>query len=118
MFFTFFVGLVIVMYIISTLWITPKTNEMFSEIWSEEEHPKIKRETQERLNDLFVDGDIPAETALVIAAREESIEEKELLAMFGALDAKDLKAILRARGPTRVVDIFKVLDGISKRGMR
>jgi len=118
MFTLFFFLLVLFIYTIATLVVTPKTNKMFSSIWSEEEHPLIKRETQERLNELFVDGDVPAETGLIMAAKEQNVEEEELLAMLGAINASDLKRIVKSKGAARVMDLYKVLDAASKIGMR
>jgi len=92
----------------------------FSFIWSEEEKPIIKREVQERLEDLFVDGDVPDETALVMAAKEANMDEQELLNMFNAVSPKDLKRIMTGRD-NKLMKLYKVLDMLgsaNKRGMR
>jgi len=73
----------VVVFIIAMSYVlSPILNRFFSMIWSEEERPMVKKETQDRLNELFIDGDVPDETGLIMAAKEQGVEEEELLAMF------------------------------------
>lgn len=104
-------------FVIAILYVGPAANKFLSHIWSEEELPVVKRETKERLDELFIDGDVPEETAVLMTATEENMEEKELLEMFQAVDAKDLKSIVTSKG-SKFSLIFGALDKIGKKNMR
>lgn len=111
-------GLVIAMWLIATFILTPIVNKWFAAIWAEEERPMIKRETQERLNELFVDGEVPEEVGLVMASKEQGIEEQEMLALYNAVNAKDLSRIVRHKKEDQVTELFKFLDKLSKINMK
>ena len=116
--FIFIFCVVSLMVIVAELVFAPWVNESFSKIWAEEERPIIKRDTQERLQELFLDGDVPEETAVLMAAKEQNMEEEELLAMFNAVNARNLANIFKSKGPSRIGSVLRVIDGISKKGMR
>ena len=73
---------------------------IFSKIWSEEPHKAVTRETVERLAGLLLENGTPEDTAVLIAAREQGISERELLNSFGADDAKELVRILSSKNPS------------------
>lgn len=114
-----FLALLLGVIVISTAWLTPLFNKLFSFIWSEEEKPIIKREAQERLNELFVDGDVPEETAAVMTATEENMEERELLEMFRATSPKDLKRIITSKDKgSLIANAIITFDQASRKNMR
>ena len=117
----FLLGIIIIFpaLAVGCFWIGPKLNKMFSWIWREEEHPLVKRETQERLKELFVDGTVPNETALIMAAKEQGVEEEQLLAFYGAMNANDLRNIVMCQDTIGLLKIFgNICNRSTFKGMR
>ena len=90
---------------------------VFSRIWSEE-RPVVAREAIDRIKELCIDGDIPEETAVLMAAQEQNLTEQEMLVAFSAKDAKELVAILTNKKSGFANLLLKKLTHIDRVGMR
>lgn len=111
-------GLIVIGVIAFGLFVlAPLTNKLFAYIWSEDETPVVQKETKERLDELFVDSDVPEETAVLMTAVEQNIDEKKVLEMFGAMNAKDLKNIMASKN-SGVMRVLGILDKASKKNMK
>jgi len=84
-----------------------KTNWFFSKIWSEKE---INKDTRKRLKELSVDSDVPEETALLIASKEQKLKEEELIRAFNALDAKDLAKMIKGNKRDMLSNLITAMD--------
>jgi hypothetical protein len=91
---------------------------IFSKIWCEEPRKQVARETIDRLKELMVDGDVPEETALLMVAKEQEIEAKDILQSFDADDAKELIQLLSAKNPSFSSFLFKSIRNLPKKNMR
>ena len=91
---------------------------IFSKIWCEEPRKQVARETIDRLKELMVDGDVPEETALLMVAKEQDIEAKDILQSFDADDAKELIQLLSAKNPSFTTYMFKRMRDLPKKNMR
>jgi hypothetical protein len=82
-----FAGFVYTIYVMNK-YTCPWANKFFSMIYNENHTDRM--EVVQRIKDLYVDGDVPAESALLMAATESGKSEKEILNAFGAMNAIDL----------------------------
>ena len=90
----------------------------FSKIWREETRPVVAREVIDRLKELCVDGDVPAETAVLMAAQENDVSEETMLAAFNADDAQELIKILSSKKPNFVPMLLKKMVNLDRKNMR
>ena len=90
----------------------------FSRIWQEETRPLVAREVIDRIKELCVDGDIPEETAVMIAAKEHDVSEATMLEAFNAEDAKELVRILSSKKPNFFPMIMKKVLANDRKNMR
>jgi hypothetical protein len=84
------------------VYLLPVTNKLFSMIWMD----PTERQRQEilvRLKEHHVDGGVPEETAVLMAAKEFSTTEKNLLKAAELFSAADVKALLT--GKRNVLDV-------------
>ena len=91
---------------------------IFSRIWSEETRPAVAREAIDRLKELCIDSDVPEETAILMAARENGVTEREMLASFNAEDAAELMRMLSGRRPNFGAILLKKMKNMDRVGMR
>lgn len=56
--------------------------EVFSRIWSEETKQVIAREAIDRIKELCIDGNVPEETAVLMAAKEHGLDTHQLFSNF------------------------------------
>ena len=80
-------------------------------IW-EPETNKVRKETVKRLRELYVDQDIPAETAVLMTTSEEGITEEELYSAFRAIDANDLMDIITSTKKSRLTMALRLMRKI------
>ena len=99
----------------------PPINAMFALIW-EDPRERQRRMVLKRLKELHVDGNVPAETAVLMASQEISATEADLRAAAGLFSASEIKSVLRGeRSLLRVVSdsIQKtLLDGATGKGRK
>ena len=91
--------------------------EVFSRIWSEEDRPMVAREAIDRIKELCIDGNVPEETAILMAAKEHGLNERQLLNSFSADDAKDLIRILSGKKPNYLALMTKKVGNVSRQNM-
>ncbi len=91
---------------------------IFSKVWHEEDRAPVARETVERIKELCVDGDVPEETAVVMAARESGLSEEQLLNHFDAKDAEELVRILSHKKPQLASYVLKKIMSLDRANMR
>ena len=87
----------------------PIVNRILSVVW---EDPTVRQRAviARRLKELHVDGTIPEETAVLLAAKEFNATEDELMRVAGMFNAGDLMGMLTGkRQPMGVL-----LNGIEK----
>ena len=92
--------------------------EVFSKIWSEESKPMIAREAIDRIKELCIDGDVPAETAVLMASKEHGLDERQLLSNFDVADAKELIRMLSAKNPNWMAMMMKKIGKVGYQNMR
>lgn len=81
----------------------PPINAMFALIW-EDPRERQRHMVLKRLKELHVDGDVPAETAVLMASQENNITEEQLKAAVGMFSASEIKSVLLGqRSLSRVV---------------
>lgn len=91
---------------------------IYSRIWSEEPRPVVTREAIERIKELCVTGDVPEDTAILIAAKEYNVSEHEFLAAFDANDAAELVMTLISKKPNLGTVLLKKLARADRLNMR
>jgi hypothetical protein len=87
----------------------PIVNRVLSFIW---EDPSVKQRNAiaRRLKELHVDGNVPSEVAVLLAAKEFNATEEKLIKTAGLLDAGEIMGMLTGkRSPAGVF-----LNGINK----
>jgi hypothetical protein len=79
-------------------YVFPIVNKCMSYIWAEPSKQRVA--IANRLKELYVDGDVPDETAVIIAAAESGASEEELLSLFDNMSASDIRTLVSgdARG--------------------
>lgn len=94
--------------IFSIIYLVPIFNRLFSYIW-EDGSDRQRAEALKRLKELYVDGEIPEEVAVLLASNEISATEKEFRKMVDVMGPDDLTALVTGKKSTlRVVtDAFK-----------
>jgi len=80
----------------SAAYVVPVANRMFGLIW-EDPTEKQRREALARLRELHIGGDVPAETAALMAAKELNTTEEELFRVLGTFSASDLQGLITGR---------------------
>lgn len=83
-------------------------NILTRNIWGPETN-KIRLETLERVRQLYIDEDVPAESAVLMATKEDGVSEEELYAACKAIDAKDLVDILTGSNRSRLRAMARVI---------
>jgi hypothetical protein len=91
---------------------------LFSKIWKEETRPVVAREVIDRVKELCIDGDVPAKTAVLMAAKENDVEEATMLAAFNADDAEELIKILKSKKPNFIPMLLKKITNHDRKNMR
>lgn len=87
----------------------PAANRFFDLIW-EDPSKRQQAAIARRLKELHVDGDVPAETAILMAAKERNVTEDELKDVAGMFGTSDIVGMLT--GKRSPVSAF--LSGIDK----
>lgn len=94
--------------IFSIMYLVPIFNRLFSYIW-EDNSDRQRAEALKRLKDLYVDGELPEEVAVLLASSEMSATEKEFRKMVDVMGPADLTALVTGKkSALRIVaDAFK-----------
>lgn len=94
---------------IGLLYALPAANRFFSILW-EDPADKQRAVIARRLRELHVDGDVPTETSILLAAKEATTSEKELLGLLDMVGPTDLMGVLSDRRKP----LSAVLNGITR----
>jgi hypothetical protein len=113
--------LIVIPGMLMTVWfmakyVCPRTNKFFALIWNERDDEKLA--VAARIKELYVDGDVPEETALMMAAAESGQSKESILNAFDAVDASDLAKIMRQKPRTAMNIMTQMLDNGYKKGMK
>jgi hypothetical protein len=81
---------------IAVVYLTPVTNRILGLIW-EDPTERRRKKILKRLRELHVDGNIPEETAVLMAAKEYNASEQAILDVVGAVDARDVAKLVTGR---------------------
>jgi hypothetical protein len=96
--------------------IAPALNRMFAMVWSED--TQIKSEAVDRIKELYVNGELPEESALLMASVETGESESNILAAFNAMDAEDLAKIIRGKPRSMPLRALSVMESVMKRNIK
>ena len=77
----------------AVIYLTPAVNKMFSYIW-EDPSNKQRQIIANRIKELHVDGNVPEETAVMLAGQELNVDEQQILDELGAMRPSDLRGIV------------------------
>jgi hypothetical protein len=71
----------------------------------------MNKEVLERIKELYVDYDVPEETAILIASKEHMLSEDEILGSLNAIDAKDFMDILLGNKRKKMNTLLRIFIG-------
>lgn len=94
---------------LSVIYVLPVTNRLFSLIW-EDPTERQRKKILKRIKELYVDGNIPEETAILMAAKEYNTTEREVLETIGAVSVGDV--VKMATGKMSPLGYF--FDGLER----
>lgn len=97
-------------------YVCPFTNRFFAMVWNERDDDK--QAVLEKIQKLYVDGDVPEETALMMASTESGQSRESILNAFNTTSAVDLANIIRKRSRNAMLVISQLLESGYKRGMK
>ena len=80
----------------AAVYVVPVVNNGFSCIW-EDPIQKQRKEGILRLKELHINGEVPEETAVLMAAKELNTTEEELLKVLGTFSARDLRGVITGK---------------------
>lgn len=99
--------------VLALIYIAPVFNKWLSYVW-EDPSEKQRLELVKRIKELHVDGNVPAETSVLMASKEMGADEAATLKMLGKLSPSDIKAVLTGRKTLPGVFVGKFLSGLYK----
>lgn len=109
------VGSAVTVYVM-VKYLCPFTNRFFALIWRE---PDIeKNDIAERIKALYVDGDVPEETALMMASVESGQSKESILGAFNAANAIDLANIIKKKPREFNTILSQLMESGYKKNMR
>lgn len=82
--------------LLAVIFLIPFFNRGFSLIWSDPSE-RQRKEALARLNELYVDGQVPEEVAVLLASKERNATEEELMNLVGMVGTSDMKAVLTGK---------------------
>jgi len=104
----------VVIFILAAIYLVPWFDRMFSKIW-EDPSQKERRQALARLNELYVDGHVPEEVAVMMASAEMNTSEDRLMKLTNMISPADLKAVLTGRKTMAGVLLARIEKSIGKR---
>ena|SRR3990172_4433157 len=109
------VGIVATIYV-STKIIAPITNRIFASIWNDNE--VVSADTIKRIKELYMDGEVPIETAVMMASTETGVDRGEILKALGASSPNDVAHIMRGGRASFLFRLARTMDKNRKKGTR
>lgn len=99
MFIVFFVLLsipAVAVLALSVMYVMPATNSLFGLIW-QDPTDRQRAAVARRLKELHVDGHVPNETAVLMAAKEHNATEQEIMGLLDMASPEDLMGVLTGK---------------------
>ena len=98
----------------SVVYIIPYTNKLFGLIWTDPREEN-RRKIIKRIKELTIDGDVPEETAVLMAAKEQNIDEENLMEVLGVMSPSEVRGLFT--GKRGMIQAFtSALDNALKSG--
>lgn len=114
MFFFLLMVPVAVLALLSVIYLVPFFNRLFGLVW-EDPSERQRKEVLARLKELHVDGHLPEEVTVLLAAKEFNATEDELMKLVGMMSASDMKAVLSGRKSLLGVVLHGIETAVKRR---
>ena len=100
---------IVASFIFALIYVVPIVNRALSCIW-EDPTEQERKMVLKRLKELHVDGNIPEETAVVIASAERNVPAENVKELVGMMGSRNLMGVLSGKKSL----FWTILDGIEK----
>lgn len=98
---------------LALIYLVPVCNRLFSLIW-EDPTERQRKQVARRLKELHINGDIPEETAVLLAAKEFNVVEQNLLDVADIVSPADVKAFLTGKKSAIGIIASSLSDGLRR----